>query len=125
MKRVILCASIIVVLVGSSALMLKNIKESNVILTEKINKAIDFQKESKTDEALKVVEEIQTLWDKYYTTMSFIITSDKMTSISSSVSKLRPLLLLENDEFYSECESIKFSIKLIYDSEFPHLHSII
>lgn len=125
MKRVILCASIIVVLVGSSALMLKNIKESNVILTEKINKAIDFQKESKTDEALKVVEEIQTLWDKYYTTMSFIITSDKMTSISSSVSKLRPLLLLDNDEFYSECESIKFSIKLIYDSEFPHLHSII
>lgn len=125
MKRVILCASIIVVLIGSSALMLKNIKESNVILTEKINKAIDFQKESKTDEALKAVNEIQTLWDKYYTTMSFIITSDQMTTISSSVSKLRPLLLLDNDEFYSECESIKFSIKLIYDSEFPHLHSII
>ena len=125
MKRVILCASIIVVLVGSSALMLKNIKESNIILTEKINNAIDLQEKSKTDEALKTVDEIQTLWDKYYTTMSFIITSDKMTSISSSVSKLRPLLLLDNDEFYSECESIKFSIKLIYDSEFPHLHSII
>ncbi len=125
MKRLILCASIIVVLVGSSALMLKNIKESNIILTEKINNAIDLQEKSKTDEALKTVDEIQTLWDKYYTTMSFIITSDKMTSISSSVSKLRPLLLLDNDEFYSECESIKFSIKLIYDSEFPHLHSII
>ncbi len=125
MKRLTLCASIIVVLVGSSVLMLINIKQSNIILTEKIDKAIDFQKESKTDEALKTVDEIQALWDKYYTTMSFVITSDKMTSISSSVSKLRPLLLLDKAEFYSECESIKFSIKLIYDSEFPYLHSII
>lgn len=125
MKRVILCFSIIAVLLGSSILMLINIKESNIILTEKINQAVDYKKKSKTDEALKTVEEIQSIWDKYYTTMSFIITSDKMTSVSSSVSKLRPLLLLDNDEFYSECESIKFSIKLIYDSEFPHLHSII
>jgi hypothetical protein len=105
--------------------MLLNIKHYNQSLSEKIDKALTYWEAGRTDDALEVVNDIEEFWNGYYKTMSYIITSDKMQSISSSIAKLRPLLIFENDEFYSECESIKFSIALIYDSEFPYLHSII
>ena len=49
---------------------------------------------------------------------------DKIEHLNSCIAKLKPLLETENDEFYAECESIKFGIRMILDSSIPKLHSV-
>ena len=125
MKRVIICSVILFIIVASAITMLIAIKNHNNELTQKIDVALSLWEDKKTQESLSVVNDISEYWEHYYIMMSFVITSDKMQSISMSVAKLKPLLLQNNNEFHSECESIKLALKLIYDSEIPHLHIIV
>ena len=125
MKRVAICSYILLVIVISSVIMLFILKSNNHKLTEKLNDTLSSWKNHENDETLKKVEDLQLFWEKYCVRISFIIQSDKIEHISTSIAKLKPLLECGNDEFYSECESIRYSIKLIYYSELPKFHSII
>ncbi len=125
MKRFIFSCCFIVIIIIFAVFELHQVKEYNDTLIKKIDTAQELLENNKTDDALKKVEDIKRFWNKYYIKMSFIVQSSKLNEISVSVSKLDSLLKSESDEFDSECEYIEFSLRLIYDSQFPSLHSIV
>ena len=125
MKRFYVCCVILVTIIFSSCFLLHQLKEYTDTLTQKVNEACELVQKEKTDDALLKVEEINRFFEKYYDHMSLIVQSEKLTEISDSVSKLKPLLEHNSEEFFSECYNINFDIKLIYDSQYPSFHSII
>ena len=125
MKRVIICSCILFVIVISSIIMIFILKSNNLQLTQKLDDTLLSWHNNEDDETLKKVEDLQLFWGKYCDRISFIVQSDKIEHISTSIAKLKPLLECGNDEFYSECESIRYSINSIYDSELPRFHSVI
>ncbi len=125
MKRMLVCLLIISSIIVSSFYLLNKLDNYNKTLTIMIDEAISLRENEKTEETLQKVEEITRFWKQYFNHMSIMIQTSKMNDISTSVAKLLPLLSHDNEEFFSECENIKFAITLVYDCEFPSFHSII
>lgn len=124
MKRIILCAAILVVIVIGSTLSLFLIKDKNQQLINTLDYVTEYAEDKKTDQALEKIEEFSRLWKKYYICVSFLVESSCLEDVSASCAKLKALLLKDSEELYSECETIKYGITLIYNNEFPYLHSI-
>lgn len=125
MKRFILSCIILLTIIFSSCFLLHQLNEYTDTMSQKIDEACDLAINKKTEDALNKVKEVNRFWEKYYIHMSLIVQTEKLNEISDSISKLEPLLLCNNEEFFSECSNIKFDIKLIYDSQYPSFHSII
>lgn len=124
MKRLITCVIILVLIISGSTYSLYVFDKKNDDITDHIDYIQTLYKQNKTDEAEEELTRLDRFWDEYYNYMSFIVQSTKLEDISLSVSKLKYLLKKDSDEFLSECESIKYGIQMIYDSEYPHLHSV-
>lgn len=124
MKRLITCVIILVLIISGSTYSLYVFDKKNDDITDHIDYIQTLYKQNKTDEAEEELTRLDRFWNEYYNYMSFIVQSTKLEDISLSVSKLRYLLKKDSDEFLSECESIKYGIQMIYDSEYPHLHSV-
>ena len=124
MKRLITCIIILVLIISGSTYSLYVFDKKNDDITDHIDYIQTLYKQNKTDEAEEELTRLDRFWDEYYNYMSFIVQSTKLEDISLSVSKLKYLLKKDSDEFLSECESIKYGIQMIYDSEYPHLHSV-
>lgn len=124
MKRFVVCIIILVLIISGSTFSLYFFDKKNDEITEHIDYIQTLYKENKTDEAEEELTRLDRFWDEYYNFMSFIVQSTKLEEISLSVSKLKYLLEMDSDEFLSECESIKYGIQMIYDSEYPHFHSV-
>jgi len=123
-KRVRICVYIITIIVVFSISMLFVLKTYNEKLIEKIDSALLSWQNNEIETALNKVDDVNSYWETYYKGISFIIQSDKIEHLNSCIAKLKPLLETENDEFYAECESIKFGIRMILDSSIPKLHSV-
>lgn len=124
MKRIILCIAIIVIIISGSILSLFLIKSNNQRLIETLDEVTEYAEDNKTDQALEKIEEFSRSWEKYYICVSFLVESSCLEDVSASCAKLKALLLKDSEELYSECETIKYGITLIYNNEFPYLHSI-
>ncbi len=124
MKRLILCVTILVIIITGSVLSLFLINNKNQQLIKTIDSITEFAEDRKTDQALEKIDEFSRSWKKYYICVSFLVESSCLEDISASCSKLKALLLKDSEELYSECETIKYGITLIYNNEFPYLHSI-
>lgn len=125
MKRLIISVIILVLIISGSTYSLYVFDKKNDEITGHIDYIDTLYKENKTDEAEEELTRLDRFWDEYYNFMSFIVQSTKLEDISLSVSKLKYLLNMDSDEFLSECESIKRGIEMIYDSEYPHIHSVL
>lgn len=124
MKRLILCATILVIIITGSVLSLFLINKKNQQLIKTLDAVTEYAEDRKTDQALEKIDEFSRSWKKYYICVSFLVESSCLEDISASCSKLKALLLKDSEELYSECETIKYGITLIYNNEFPYLHSI-
>ncbi len=124
MKRIILCITILLVIIGGSVVSLLLIKNKNEKLIEALDLITTYAEDKKNDQALQEIKEFSRSWKDYYICVSFIVESSRLEDISASCAKLEALLLKDSEELYSECESIKYGITLIYNNEFPYLHSI-
>ena len=124
MKRLILCVTILVIIITGSVLSLFLINNKNQQLIKTIDAITEFAEDRKTDQALEKIDEFSRLWKKYYICVSFLVESSCLEDVSASCAKLKALLLKDSEELYSECETIKYGITLIYNNEFPYLHSI-
>lgn len=125
MKRVKFCLIILAIIIISSITMVFVLKSYNEKLTEKIDDALSSWQQQDYAKATEKVDDLCEFWNKYNARLSCIIRRDKLDHISMSVAKLKPLIESRNDEFLSECESIKFSVEMIFDCELPKLHSIL
>lgn len=122
MKRVYVCIAIILAMIAASTISLIMLKKSNDILFEQIDSIIIDHSSGK--DVSKQVDELEKYWRSYYIKFSFIAQSSTLDDISYSVAKLEPLLKDDSDEFISECRSIRYWAYLVYDSQFPTLHSV-
>ena len=77
-----------------------------------------------SDDVVDKVNELEKYWEDYYIHISFVTRSTTLDDISYSVDKLRPMYEHGSDEFVPECESIKYWVKRIYDSQYPHFYSV-
>lgn len=124
MKRLILCITILLVIISGSIFSLFLIKNKNQELITALDTITEYAEDEKTDQALEKIKEFSRSWKDYYICVSFIVESSRLEDISASCAKLEALLLKSSEELYSECEAIKYGITLIYNNEFPYLHSI-
>ncbi|MCC8191735.1 MAG: DUF4363 family protein [Ruminococcus sp.] len=124
MKRFVISVILLAAIIFGSITSLFVFDRKNDEMTERISYIQTLYKQNKTDEAEEELARLDRFWNEYYNFMSFIVQSTKLEEISLSVSKLEYLLKMDSEEFLSECDSIKYGIQMIYDSEFPYLHSI-
>ena len=124
MKRVYICIGIFSLIIGISVYSLCIMKNSNEELYSRIDEIICLH-EDKSEETADKVAELEDFWEKYYIRISFVARSSTLDDISYSVIKLAPLLDEDSDEFISECKSIRYWAYLIYNSQFPYLHSVL
>lgn len=124
MKRLILCTTILGIIISGSILSLMLIKNKNQELITTLDTITEYAEDKKTDQALEKIKEFSQSWKSYYICVSFIVESSRLEDISASCAKLEALLQKNSEELYSECETIKYGITLIYNNEFPYLHSI-
>lgn len=125
MKRVILCAAILCVIIIQSVVSLAILGSKNRKLDAVISEAVKLAEAGDTQGALAKTDEIVSCWDDYYVTVSYLVQTSKLEDLSYSVSKLKALLEKDSEEFFSECSLIRYGIELIYKNEFPDLHSVL
>lgn len=123
MKRITLCSGIIVTIIVSAVFSLYFMNRSNREIFEKIDEITELYNED-SPEVVDKINELDGYWDEYYIKFSYITQSTALDDISYSVAKLKSLYEHGSDEFVSECESIKYWVKRIYDRQYPHFYSI-
>lgn len=123
MKRITLCIGILCAIIIVSVTSLFMLNKNNKILIDKIDEIIDLYNQE-SDKVSEKVSDLENYWEDYYIRISFVVQSLTLDDISYSVEKLTPLYEQDSDEFISECESIKYWVQRVYDSQFPHFYSI-
>ncbi len=123
MKRLIISFLILAAIVTTSVYTLSAFDKANHTLVSYVERAEELYKQNKTDLAEEELTRLNRFWSDYYNLASYIVQSTKLEEVAQSISKLKALM--GKDEFLSECESIKYGVRLIYDSEYPYLHSIL
>lgn len=126
MKRVKLCIFIIAMIISMSVYTLYTLGKRNIQLYEYLDRIKSIYLADKNDPRIEpMIAELGSYWRDYYVNISFLIQSSQLGDISDSVARLYPLWQSDCDEFLSEIESIRYQTALLYDNEFPNLHSII
>ena len=123
MRRISLCIGIMTMIIVTSVISLFMLNKNNNEIFEKIDEIAQLYDEE-SDEVSKKIEELEDYWEKYYIRISFVAQSSTLDDISYSVAKLNSLYEQDSDEFISECESLRYWVSRVYDSQFPHFYSV-
>ncbi len=78
----------------------------------------------KPEEAVAEADKIIEYWDKLHKESNIFVRSDKIADIHSSVARIKPYIVEENDELSAEFESLKERVKWLYESEMPYPSNI-
>ncbi len=123
MKRLGICITLLIITVCMSAGSLWVLKRSNEQLYELADQVrTAYENGGDTRSAVNALTEY---WQKYYVRISYVANSDYLNSVSSGVFRLQFLLENDSDEFISELESLCGQTDLLYQSQFPHLYSVL
>lgn len=125
MKRAILCISILAVILITSVTILSVLKSGNEKIYGYVDNAIRYAENEEPHKAEKELDRLAEYWHRYYVVTSCFIQSSKLEEINFSISKLKPFLQNESEEFYSECMAIRYGLSMLYENELPYFHSII
>lgn len=123
MKRMTLCITILIVIIVSAVGSLYFMNRSNREVFERIDEIVELYN-AESPEVEEKIHQLDQYWDEYYVRFSYVTQSSALDDISYSVAKLKALYEEGSDEFVSECESIKYWVKRIYDRQFPYFYSI-
>ncbi|MGN1480784.1 DUF4363 family protein [Porcipelethomonas sp.] len=101
------------------------------VLDNKTDKVIELLDETKkysdegdTQKALESVKILEKEWEQYQSFASIFVRNDKITSVQTSMSRLRPLIENNNDELNAEFENARSSLEWIVESEIPRFSNI-
>ena len=123
MGRLKCCAAIIAAIAILSAGSLVFISRSNDKLYGLLDKtAYAYENDGDT---LSAIEELCSFWEDYYIRTSYVLRTDSLNSVSSSVYRLKYLYENGSDEFVSELENIRTQTYLYYQSQIPRLYSVL
>lgn len=124
MGRVKICLGIIIaiIIVSISAIFYLDMKTDEII--KLIDETKNYSDIKDTEEALKAVDKLEKQWEKYHVYASILVRNDKISSVQTSISRLRPLIEKENDELNAEFANAKSNLKWIVESEIPRFTNI-
>lgn len=123
MKRLWVCIFLIVAMTSASCGSLAVLNAHNEKLFAAAQKVEDAYNNG--GDTMAEVEKLSACWGEYYVSVSYVANTDTLNSISSGVFRLRYLLENDSDEFLSELHSICSQIRMLYNSQFPHLYSVL
>ena len=81
--------------------------------------------DGRTAESAILAEELNDKWEKYQKTASIFVRNEKISSVQTSMSRLKPLIENENDELNAEFENARSALEWIVESEIPKLTNIL
>ena len=101
------------------------------VLDHKTDRVIDMLEETKkysdagdTQMAIEAVGKLEQEWERYHTFASIFVRNDKITSVQTSMSRLRPLIEKDNDELNAEYENVRSGLEWKIESENPKFSNI-
>lgn len=126
MKRLIIAFLLILIVTGLCSFeFMLNTRESE-LASESIKKAQQLIKDSKTDEAIKTMEELKENWEKNVESMLIFISHQRPDEICENIAVAESYLKSgELPEFYAECKRIENELEHFRDLEIPTFSNIL
>lgn len=125
MKRTITAFVLLTAIIIWSVLGIFIVQKENSSLVDVIKLIESCCENDDMTEAEKLAGKLEKLWKKYERKMSLIVADEKLTALSTSISKIRPYCRDANDELLAELENIKRQLELVYKSELPFWYNIL
>ena len=114
---------IAIIVMSVSSIFILNYKTDRVL--ELLNETRSYSDKGDSKKALEAAESLEKEWEKYHTYVSVFVRNDKITSVQTSMSRLKPLIEKDNDELNAEFENAKSGLEWIIESEIPKLTNIL
>ena len=114
---------IAIIVMSVSSIFILNYKTDRVL--ELLNETRSYSDKGDSKKALEAAESLEKEWEKNHTYGSVFVRNDKITSVQTSMSRLKPLIEKDNDELNAEFENAKSGLEWIIESEIPKLTNIL
>ncbi|MCI7350897.1 MAG: DUF4363 family protein [Ruminococcus sp.] len=124
MKRIILCASLLLFICISSFLSLNMLKKNTTYFTNDLEDISRLYQLERYDEAYRKADMLYAEWKKLFRTASVIVDLDRLEEINSSFAKLMPLINIQAEETESEIKSLSKRIERLYGAEIPLWYNV-
>ncbi len=99
MKRVLLCAYILVVMIVSSIVLLNRIENKGFEITKTIDNAIVLFEAGDLEKSAQQINQAIQQWHSYYSMLSLVMPNENIQQITQYVSNLSALLKDCKQEF--------------------------
>lgn len=100
---------IAIIVMSVSSIFILNYKTDRVL--ELLNETRSYSDKGDSKKALEAAESLEKEWEKYHTYASVFVRNDKITSVQTSMSRLKPLIEKDNDELNAEFENAKSGLE--------------
>lgn len=124
MKRIILCASILLFICISSFMTLNMLKKNTLRFSSDLEDISNLYQLERYDEAYRKADVLYSDWNKFCRTASVIVDLDRLEEINSSFAKLMPLIEIQAEETESEIKSLSKRIERLYGAEIPLWYNV-
>ena len=124
MKRIILCASILLFICISSFITLNMLKKNTARFSSDLEDISNLYQLERYDEAYRKADVLYSDWNKFCRTASVIVDLDRLEEINSSFAKLMPLINIQAEETESEIKSLSKRIERLYGAEIPLWYNV-
>ena len=124
MKRIILCAGLLLCICISSFLALNMLKRNTAYFTNDLEDISRLYELERYDEAYRKADVLYADWTKFCRTASVIVDLDRLEEINSSFAKLMPLIKIQAEETQSEIKSLSKRIERLYGAEIPLWYNV-
>lgn len=112
-------------MLAGSIIFITAIKGYGERITDDLGKAIELYQDDSPDKALRYINDAEKHWNEYYHILCYVMPSDFIQETTKDVLNLKVLLTTGSDDFVPQCQGISYSIRIIYENEFPFLRTLI
>ena len=125
MGRIKICLGIIIAIIILSILGIFVLDSKTDKMIKLLDETKSYSDSGNTQKALEAVGRLEDEWEHYHIFASVLVRNDKISSVQTSMSRLRPLIEKENDELNAEFANARSSLEWIVESEVPRLTNIL
>ncbi len=125
MSRLITSVCLMLAIAAYSVFAAFVIKDENEELDSIIEEITAYTQYNDVEKASEAADKLNKKWDKFERKMSVFVRDDKLNTISTSVSRVKPYLEEANDELDAELRNISRQLDLLYRMELPTWYNIL
>lgn len=125
MKRVKIAVILLITLFAYSVGSLFLLDYFNGELIKRLDKIKQEYLSGNKEESLMLAEDLDSFWHKYEKAVTMIIHDDRLSELNISISKMKPMIEGDNDNFTVEIESAFGQLEHIYEEECPTWFNIL